>query len=161
MEQISLETFRQSISPSDLSSGSIFGALSADATLFLLEHGKIYRVPTGEKVYECGEPGGRFFVVCAGSLDFFKQHQGVSYCTRTIGFGEETGFVAMIALHEQGGTVIAREDSILLEVSSNLFSELHQSYPLDFGLLTLNLARDLARVIRKMSETLVENAILH
>ena len=161
MEQISLEAFRLKHSPENLGSGSIFGALSADATLFLLERGKICQARSGETIFEYGDRGDSFFIVCSGSLEFFKQHQGEYFQTRTIGFGEEVGFVAMIALHEHVGNAVAREDSLLLEVNSALFGQLHQSYPLDFGLLLLNLARDMARVIRKLGNKLVENAIRH
>jgi len=65
----------------------------------------------------------------------------------------------MIALHDRVGRAVAREDSVLLEISSDVFGELHRAYPLDFGLLTLNLARDMARVIRKLSDALVEHSI--
>jgi hypothetical protein len=36
---------------------------------------------------------------------------------------------------------------------------LHKKHPFDFGILSLNLARDMARNIRKLSDTLVENSI--
>jgi hypothetical protein len=48
-----------------------------------------------------------------------------------------------------------------LQVSSILYAELHQEFALDFGLLTLNLAREMARVIDKMGEALVEDAVSH
>ena len=161
MEKISLESFRQELSLEDLGSGSIFGALSVDAKNFLLEHGKIYRARAGETIFEYGDRGDSFFVVCAGSLEFYKKHEGEYIQTRTVGFGEEVGFVAMIALHDHVGNAVAREDSLLLEIDSNLFSQLHQSCPLDFGLLLLNLARDMARVIRKLGNKLVDNSIQH
>jgi CRP-like cAMP-binding protein len=161
MKQLSLDAFRLKISPETLSSGSIFGALSEQATLFLLEHGKLYAASAGEKIFQYGDRGDSFFIVCAGSLEFLKQHEGEYIQTRVVGFGEEVGFVAMIALHDHVGNAIAREDSFLLEVNTLLFSELHQNYPLDFGLLLLNLARDLARVVRKLGNKLVENSIHH
>ena len=161
MEKISVEEARQSLAPEKLASGSIFGALSVDATRFLLEHGNIYQVRAGESIFEYGDRGGSFFIVCEGSLSFIKQHEGERFHTRTAGFGEEVGFVAMIALHDHVGSAVACEDSIVLEINSGLFAELQRAYPQDFGLLILNLARDMARVIRKLGNTLVENAIQH
>ena len=93
--------------------------------------------------------------MCKGSLDFFKQHQGELHHIRVVNFGEETGFVPMIALHDQSGTAVAREDSIVLEISAALYAKLQQEHSVDFGLLTLNLAREMARVIDKMGEVLV------
>jgi signal-transduction protein with cAMP-binding, CBS, and nucleotidyltransferase domain len=159
MERIGFDEFIQSMAPQDMSSGSVFGALSEPAIHFLLERGKLYTVQAGDTVFEYGDPGDCFYVVCKGSLDFFKQHTGKLCHIRVVNFGEETGFVPMIALHKQSGSAIAREDSIVLQVSSTLYAELHQKYALDFGLLTLNLAREMARVIDKMGEALVEDAV--
>lgn len=155
MQPISLTEFSQMMAPEDMALGSVFGALTIEATHFLLGQGKLYTVGRGNTVFEYGDRGGRFFVVCKGSLDFFKQHRGKLCHIRVVNFGEETGFVPMIALHDQSGTAIAREDSIVLEISSALYAELQQEYSVDFGLLTLNLAREMARVIDKMGEVLV------
>lgn len=161
MEQICFDKFTKRMDPKDMASGSIFGALTEDATRFLLEGGKLYEVHTGEAVFEYGDPGDRFYVVCSGSLDFFKRHKGQWCHIREVNFGEETGFVPMIALHDQSGSTVAREDSIVLEISSILFAELQQKYSQDFGVLTLNLAREMARVIDKMGEAMVEDLIQH
>ena len=159
MKQIGFDKFTQSMAPQDMSSGSVFGALSEQAIYFLLERGKLYSVKARDTVFEYGDAGDCFYVVCKGSLDFFKRHNGKLCHIRVVNFGEETGFVPMIALHKQSGSAIAREDSIVLQVSSTLYAELHQKYALDFGLLTLNLAREMARVIDKMGEALVEDAV--
>jgi hypothetical protein len=54
---------------------------------------------------------------------------------------------------------VVKEDGIVLEISSALFSKLHDRFPYDFGVLMFNLARDMARVIRKLGDVLVEHAI--
>jgi CRP-like cAMP-binding protein len=156
MRKITIEEFEQTMAPQELSSGSIFGAVSVGATRFLLEHGKIYKVMVGESVYEYGDRGDRFYVVCEGSIDFLKYYKGELHPTRTASFGQEVGFVAMIDLHEEGGSAIASQESVVLQISAELFSELQQSYPLDFGLMTLNLARDMARLISVLGEALIE-----
>jgi signal-transduction protein with cAMP-binding, CBS, and nucleotidyltransferase domain len=161
VQLISPQTALDELGPEGLQGGSIFGALSSDAIRFLLEHGKVYRVRKDDLIFNCGDPGDSFFVVCKGSVDFFKQHLGEYTYTRTSQFGEEMGFVAMIALHDHAGKAVAREDGMVLEISSSLFRELHDRFPYDFGLMILNLSRDMARVIRKLSDTLVENAIEH
>jgi signal-transduction protein with cAMP-binding, CBS, and nucleotidyltransferase domain len=159
MERIDFDKFIESIALQDMLRGSVFGALSEQAVHFLLERGELYGVKAGDTVFEYGDASDCFYVVCKGSLDFFKQHDDKLRHIRVVNFGEETGFVPMIALHKQSGSAIAREDSIVLQVSSILYAELHQEFALDFGLLTLNLAREMARVIDKMGEALVEDAV--
>ncbi|WP_188861948.1 cyclic nucleotide-binding domain-containing protein [Marinobacterium nitratireducens] len=161
VEPLSQSVIGEQLHPDWLQSGSIFGAISQGAIAFLLENGKIFRVGEGEEIFAYGDPGDSFFIVCQGAVDFYKQHQGDYAYTRTALPGGEVGFVAMIALHEHVGRAVAREDSIVLEITSALFAELHEKHPFDFGIMTLNLARDLARVVRKLSNILVENSIRH
>ena len=159
MRQISVQDVISQMDPETLQGGSIFGALSAEATRFLLEEGKLYQVNSGDLLFEPGDPGNCFFVVCKGSVEFLKHHQGEYRYTRTSEFGQEMGFVAMIGLHNRVGKAVVKEDGIVLEISSALFSKLHDRFPYDFGVLMFNLARDMARVIRKLGDVLVEHAI--
>lgn len=159
MQRIAFEHLSRLISPEELHSGSIFGALSRDAILFLLRRGRIWDVRAGDAVFNYGDRGDSFFLVCSGSLHFLKQKDGHRFHTRTIEFGQEVGFVAMIALVRRQGTAIANRDCLLLEIDSALFSELHEAHPADFGLMTLNLARDMARQVCRLGDLLVEHSI--
>ncbi|MBJ7538170.1 cyclic nucleotide-binding domain-containing protein [Marinomonas transparens] len=144
------------ISPQELRKGSVFGALSDKAIHYLLAEGTIHKVITGDDVFHYGDKGDNFYIVLHGSLDFFKQHNKKTSHTRVVNFGEAVGFVAMIALHDRVGTAVALEDSLLLEVSSNLFSDFHDAFPFDFGIFLLNLSRDMARTITALGDVIVE-----
>lgn len=148
------------ISPAELKKGSIFGALSETGIQYLLDNGVIHRVMAGEEIFSYGSKGNSFHAVLHGSLDFYKQHQGKRTRTRTVKFGEAIGFVSMIALHERVGSLYALEDSLLLEISCQLFSDFHDEHPFDFGILLMNLSRDMARTIRTLSNALVENDVI-
>jgi len=156
MEKLSVEQFSAILDPAELNEGSIFGALSEDATRFLLDKGVILSVAADEVVFSAGDSGDSFFVVCQGTLDFYKHHEGRRVNTRSVGHGGELGFVAMIALQPHSGDAIAATDCVLLEISSLLFSKLHEQHPQDFGLITLNLSRDMARVINQLGNALIE-----
>jgi CRP-like cAMP-binding protein len=160
MKQLSFEQFTKQMAPEDMGGGSVFGALSIEATRFLLERGVLHELDLGDTLFEPGDPGGRFYVVCKGSLDFFKMHKRALRHIRVVNFGEETGFVPMIALHNQTGIAVAREDSLVIEISAELYAEFQQTFTLDFGLLTLNLAREMARVIDRMGEALIDQTIV-
>ena len=156
---VPFEQIDSEINAASLKDGSLFGALSEQAINFLLKQGELCRVGQGERIFESGDKGENFYIVCKGSIDFHKQHRGECVHTRTAGFGEELGFVAMISLNDHSGFAVASEDSIVLKISSLLFRALHKQYPFDFGIMTLNLARDMARTIRNLSTTLVDNSI--
>jgi len=65
----------------------------------------------------------------------------------------------MIALHDKVGKAIAKENSIVLEITSHLFSDFHDDHAFDFGILLMNLSRDMARSLRVLGNALVENHI--
>lgn len=64
------------------------------------------------------------------------------------------GFDQMIGLFTQNGTDVVLEDSLVLDISNQQFSSLRIDFPADFGLLMINLARELAREIE-----ILENVI--
>lgn len=131
---------------------SVFGALSPAALEFLLTGGRVLRLDAGEVLYEPGDRGDRFYVVLAGTLSYFQSHEGELAHIRKLGFGEEIGFCAMIALHARIGRPVAAENSLLLEVTSELFFDLHERYPTEFGLFLLNLSREMARTLRGVTD---------
>ena len=67
----------------------------------------------------------------------------------------------MIALQDHPGKAIAASDSYIIELSSDLFYNLHCDNPQDFGLLRMNLSRDMARVVVDLSNALIESRSLY
>lgn len=157
MKTVLSQQTQYDISPSHLKKGSIFGALSDSAIYFLLENGVLHEAKKDDEVFAYDSKGGSFYAVLHGNLDFYKHHDDRITRTRTIQFGEAIGFVSMIALHERVGTLYALEECLLLEISSLLFSDLHDQYAFDFGILLMNLSRDMARTIRVLSDDLVDS----
>lgn len=138
---------------------SVFGALSPAAIEYLLKCGRVLQLAEGDVVYEPGDKGDRFYIVLQGALSFHQFHRGEFAYIRDHLFGEEMGFVAMIALHDRVGKAVAKQDGYVLEVSCSLFHELRDKLPTDFGLFLLNLSREMARTIREVSNLIVENEI--
>ncbi|NNC55068.1 MAG: cyclic nucleotide-binding domain-containing protein, partial [Pseudomonadales bacterium] len=122
---------------------------------FLIEQGELRTLKSGDVLFDSGDPGDSFYVVCNGEVDFYRRFGDQSRWLRTLGFGAEVGFVAMIALSTRSGKVVAKTDCLLLEISSALFAQLHDQHPIDFGVLLLNLTRDLARLVRKLDDDLL------
>lgn len=159
MKTVLAENAQYNLSPSHLKEGSIFGALSDSSIRYLLEKGALYDAEKGDEIFRYGNKGSSFYAVLHGNLDFYKHHKDKETYTRTVTFGEAIGFVSMIALHERAGSLYSLENSLLLEISSELFSDFHDEFPFDFGILLMNLSRDMARTIRVLSNVLVKNDV--
>lgn len=137
-------------------SASTFGALSDEAIRYLLSHGQVYAVESGEPIFTEGERGDFFVVVLQGKVGYYRESEGRRVLIREVTFGQEVGYVSMIGLFCRQGSVSALEPSILLRISTDLFYQLHIDYPSDFGILMLNLSRELARTISGINDKLVE-----
>nr|WP_067298734.1 Crp/Fnr family transcriptional regulator [Marinobacterium profundum] len=133
---------------------STFGALSEAAVRFLLCGGRLLQLQQGDLLYRAGDPAAEFYVVLHGDLSFYKQSEGQDVLTRHFQRGELLGFDGMIGLHARSGTAVAGEEVVVLEVGSALFFDLHTLFPADFGLMMINLSRELSREI-----ALLENVI--
>jgi len=133
-----------------------FGALSDQAILSLLQGGKLCKLAAGEKIVRLGEDAEDFQIVLAGRTAFYKQGEGREVFTRHFCPGDQLGFDLMIGLIPHNGTDVAEEESLLLIVDKALFYRTHIDYPADFGLLMINLSRELAREIAFLEDALVK-----
>jgi len=133
---------------------STFGALSEEVIRDLLENGTIQRISKGEFINHEGEQAEDFQVVLQGRIAYYKHCEGHDVLTRHFCQGEQLGFDEMIGLIERSGTDVAAEDSLILNITSTQFSELHLRYPTEFGVFMLNLARELAREIAMLEDVI-------
>lgn len=140
----------------ELTQASTFGALSTSAIEWLLQEGRITRISRGETLFRPDEKGDSFFVILDGAIAYYKTESDQYAYIRDYRKGQQIGFVSTIALHDRVGMAIATAESLLLEIDCSLFYRLHKEWPRDFGLLMLNLARDMARMIRQMDDVIVD-----
>ena len=133
---------------------STFGALSNDAIVNLLQNGVIKHLARGEYVTRLNQVASEFQVLLRGRIAFYKCFEGRDVLTRHFNQGEQIGFDLMIGLLTHNGTDVAVEDSILLDISSEQFHKLHVDFPADFGLLMINLSRELAREIEILEDVI-------
>ena len=133
---------------------STFGALSEMVILDLVTNGKIERLDKGEYITHNHEKAEDFQIVLQGKLAFYKHQRGHDVLTRYFSRGEQMGFDEMIGLLVRDGTDVAVADSLVLSISSSQFYNLHVEYPGEFGILMLNLSRELAREIAILEDVI-------
>lgn len=156
MQQLDSKSALKELGLDYLKSGSTFGALSDAAIEELMIKGRVFALNAGDTLFKAGGRGDSFFIILKGLLTYSRQIDGLREQIRDYYFGEEIGFVSLIALTERLGTAQASSDSLVLEVSSDLFYTLHCKMPLDFGVLMMNLSRELARRFISTSAMLVK-----
>ena len=133
---------------------STFGALSDEVIVDLMTNGVIKRYARGEYISRLDQVASEFEVVLQGRFAFYKHGEDSDVLTRYFCAGEQMGFDLMIGLISHNGIDVAVEESLLLDVSSEQFYKLHVNYPADFGLLMINLSRELAREIAMLEDVI-------
>lgn len=156
MRQVDGEHLLNELGIDYLKNAAIFGALSDETITYLMRNGRLHVLRKGETLIETGKPSGSFFIVLKGSLSYSQTLNNHSEHIYDFHFGEVIGFVSMIALTPWPGTTIASSDSHVLEVTSDLFYTMHFEKPIDFGVLLINLSRELARRVLTLIEMVAE-----
>ncbi len=131
-----------------------FGALPDEVIEALLRGGEILRFRRGEYLDRHGVAATSFHVVLAGSFAFYKHCGDHDVLTRYFRAGDQSGFDLMIGMIDHDGTDVAQEDSLLLEVTREQFHQVQRDYPGAFGLLMINLARELSREIEMLEDVI-------
>lgn len=139
---------------------STFGALSDEAIIQLLESGSIKKLSSGDILYKWGEETTGFNIVLEGDLAFYKHCTDFDVLTRHFVSGEEGSFDRLIGLFPHSGTAVATEETLVLEISHDQFFAFHLDHPADFGILMINLARELSREIDMLERLVGEIALL-
>lgn len=158
MKLISSEELLQDRELASFSNASVFGALPEASMLWLLQNGKIHALEQGDYIFTPGQPGDSFHVILDGKISYSKFHEGRYAYIKDYKTGEQIGFMSLIALHDRVGRAEAQPHTITLEIDSKLFHEFHNQFPMEFGILLLNLAREMARTLRSVDNIIVESS---
>ena len=131
---------------------SMFGALTQACLEFLLNQGVIKEYSQGEILFSVGEDSTQFYVVLSGKVSFSRPKGERKIYIRSFKQGEQIGFVGMIGLHERRGFAIAEEQTYVLEISSELFHQICETFPADFMVFLINITREMSREINDLDE---------
>lgn len=159
MNTIHIKNCPYDLSADTLKTGSIFGALSSSSIDFLVHHGFIKHLDDGEQLFADGDKGDSFYIILEGALSYYRDSNDAASLIRHVSFGQALGYVHMISLSPRSGYATANGDTVLLEIDYNIFGEFHDRFAFDFGILILNLSRDMARNIQILSQTLANAGI--
>lgn len=133
---------------------STFGALTEEVIVEMLQQGRIEQLEKGEYIAHYREEAADFQVVLQGRLAYYKRFEGHDVLTRYFRQGDQLGFDEMIGLITRDGTDVAAEGSLILNISSAQFYNLHLQHPAEFGIFMINLARELAREIEMLENVI-------
>ena len=109
------------------------------------------KVADGNVIIAEGEPGNRFFLVGEGEVRVCRHlGQPNEIELGRIGVGDFFGEMCILETLPRSATVQAVGDTTVYSLKSTAFYGLYQTMPAQYGILILNIARDLSRRLRQL-----------
>ena|SRR6476660_2617119 len=131
----------------------ILAGLDDAAIAFLAQRAVHERAPVGTVVLREGEPGNRFFLLAEGSVRICKQFGDPDEVELVqIHAGDFFGEMCILETLPRSATVQAVTDIAYCTLNSLVFYHLYEKMPAQYGILLLNIARDLSRRLRRLDE---------
>ncbi len=131
----------------------IFAGLHDDALELLLEHAVRGDFATGEVVVREGDASNLLFLIGSGHVRVLKNFGAPNELELTTLHAKDFfGEMCIIDTLPRMATVVTGEAATLFSISSMAFHHLYKSMPAQHSILILNIARDLARRLRKLDE---------
>lgn len=128
---------------------SVFAGVDDDA-LALLGRLTVERdCAAGEVIVREGEPGDRMFFVRSGRVRVVK---APAVTLAEFGRGEFFGEMSLVESVVRSASVVALEPTQVCTLRGVDFYELYRRRPDQYGIVILNIARDLARRLRRLDE---------
>ena len=143
MKSLGADDLLQAYPMERLKEASIFGALSTEAIDWLIHEGDRCRMEAGESLFEPAQRGDSFYIILEGKIALYNPDGEHFAHIRDYEVGQQVGFVSTIALHDRIGKAVATTSTTTLEINYRVFYQLHRQYPADFGLMVLNMAREM------------------
>jgi len=127
--------------------------LDDEAIRFLCAMAKEERHPAGAVIIGEGEAGNRMFFIAEGAVAVVKGSVTADPVTlANLGPGQFFGEMSLVESVTRSASVIAKGDVKGFSLKGTDFHWLYRHRPDQYGIVMLNLARDLARRLRALDE---------
>ncbi|MBS2027005.1 MAG: cyclic nucleotide-binding domain-containing protein [Deltaproteobacteria bacterium] len=108
----------------------LFSDLTPEAFVALMEQCGFIRAEPGQVIIKQGDAGNSFFVVCSGKMKVVKQDaEGNEIVMAYLAEGAFFGEMALLSGLKRTATVVADEESDLLEISAPVLNNIAKQYP--------------------------------
>ncbi len=132
-----------------LSKVPIFSAIDRDKMLHLYERCDLVTMAKGEHLMDEGTPAEEIYVVLSGEVQVILEGEHGNVEVASWGVGHVLGEASVIGIQNHSATVVVKEDSRFLLLSRSTLMSLYSEDLQLFSMLILNIARELARRLKK------------
>ena len=139
----------------------VFGGISEDALLFLLQKTQQIRINKDEFFFREKDRGSSMFVLETGTVAVIKNLQEQDYLLAALGPGDCFGELALIDFYPRSASVKALETCRAIELSTSALHELYARDLKQFTIIQMNMGREVSRRLRDADERLFRERIIN
>lgn len=134
---------------------SMFGALTDAQMSKLFSYADRKTLGSGERVFEQGDLPTSIYIVITGRIDLVVRKNGIYSLEATFQAGDSLGETALVGIQpEVGSAIVVGEEAELLELPKEAILDLYEQDNELYGLLMMNIARDLSRKLHSVMKSL-------
>jgi CRP-like cAMP-binding protein len=137
----------------------VLGGTSLAAQTLLAGEGKVRDFAPGEWIVREGEEGHSFFILARGDVEVIKHAGSPKAVTLArLPCGAFFGEMCIVEPMTRAASVRASAQVRAIEIYAATLHHLYQKMPDQYGIVLLNLARDMARRLRMLDEAFCARA---
>lgn len=127
----------------------VFSALDREKLLELYDRCALRHCTEDEVLMVENTPAEEIYIVLKGEVKILLDREGEPLEITRMGEGHCIGETSVIGIQNHSATVVSSCDSTFLVLSRKELFKLYEDAPKIFGILILNIARELARRLKK------------
>jgi CRP-like cAMP-binding protein len=131
----------------------VMAGLDEAALAFLGDMAVEQVFPAGANIVREGEAGDRVFFICSGRVSVRKAAEAPTMVKLAeLGAGDFFGEMSLVESVTRSASVIAETPTCVYTLKALDFYKLYRHRPDQYGIVMLNIARDLSRRLRRQDE---------
>ena len=134
----------------------VFGGISNEALMFLLERTLDRNVPEGGYFFHERDEAESMFILVEGRADIIKLWEGQACTLRQLSEGDCFGEVALMDLMQRCASIRAATDCQAIELHRRSLYELYKEDVEQFAMIQMNMGREVSRRLRQSDNRLFE-----
>jgi len=137
-----------------LQSMPVFGGVSQQGVVFLMQRATLQRVARGNYFFHQGDTAASMFVIESGRVNVIKKQDGKEVLMRELGQGDCFGEMALLDLYPRSSSIVASTPCSVIEISQKALFELYREDLEQFTIIQMNIGREISRRLRLSDEQL-------
>ncbi len=137
---------------------SIFAALPKEGLETIIDRASYTLYREEEQLFHEGDPASEIFIIIKGKIKMVQKVETTPFEIIELTTGSSLGEASVIGIQPHSSTAVVTEQASVMVISRQLLQQLHQDDCELFALFILNMARELARRVKRYSKY-IDNSV--